>query len=77
MGLWSKAFFKSINIPGVTVRRIQADPGHVHVTLEIVPDINGNIKSLCEEYRETCERQAPVGARLTVTAVSAHKGNGR
>lgn len=73
---WSKAFFESIELPGIKAINAYGTLGHVYVELEPAEDFDGDVESLRKQYYEACMHQAPVCNELTVVMTSSNTEGG-
>lgn len=63
----SRAFFESIEVPGIKSVSIDTSPGHVHITLMACE--GGNLELLHKQYLDACLSQIPLGQEITVSIV--------
>lgn len=63
----SKAFFESIEVPGIKSVSIEASPGHVHITLTACE--GANLERLQKRYLDACLSQIPLGQEITISIV--------
>lgn len=67
----SRAFFQSIEIPGVEKKIIQTSPGCVHITLVVRE--GSDLKLLRKRYLDACTSQNPIGQEVTVTTIVSER----
>lgn len=61
----SRAFYESFTIPGLKPKRVDAMPGHVHITL--VPDVGMDVEVLRSQYINAITQLLPVGQSITAS----------